>query len=49
MSDLLMAAQRLPRLVDNFDARDLPPGNTMWQIDFFHQPTRFCIVAVYRR
>ncbi len=38
MADL-MAAQRLPRLDDDFDARDLPPGDATWQIDFFHQPT----------
>ncbi len=38
MADL-MAAQRLPRLADDFDARDLPPGDATWQIDFFHQPT----------
>ena len=37
MADL-MAAQRLPRLDDDFDARDLPPGDATWQIDFFHQP-----------
>jgi len=35
----LMAAQRLPHLGDDFDARDLPPGDATWQIDFFHQPT----------
>ncbi len=38
MADLI-AAQRLPRLTDDFDARDLPPGDSTWQIDFFHQPT----------
>ena len=37
MADLV-AAQRLPRLADDFDARDLPPGDATWQIDFFHQP-----------
>ncbi len=35
----LMAAQRLPRLDDDFDPRDLPRGDATWQIDFFHQPT----------
>ena len=37
MADLV-AAQRLPRLADDFDACDLPPGDATWQIDFFHQP-----------
>ncbi len=34
----LLAAQRLPSLADDFNARDLPPGDATWQIDFFHQP-----------
>jgi hypothetical protein len=37
MSDLV-AAQRLPRLTDDFDARDLPASDATWQVDFFHQP-----------
>ena len=37
MADLV-AARRLPRLDDDFDARDLPLGDATWQIDFFHQP-----------
>ncbi len=37
MADL-MAAQRLPRVAEDFDARDLPAGDATWQIDFFHQP-----------
>ncbi len=38
MADLV-AAQQLPRLDDDFEARDLPPGDATWQIDFFHHPT----------
>ncbi len=34
----LVAAKRLPRLADDFNACDLPPSDATWQIDFFHQP-----------
>ena len=37
MADVV-AAQRLPRLDDDFDVRELPPSDATWQIDFFHQP-----------
>ncbi|MBI2481721.1 MAG: hypothetical protein HYV60_24670, partial [Planctomycetia bacterium] len=32
-------AQRVTGLDEEFDARDLPQRDSVWQVDFFHQPT----------